>query len=423
MINELDFLNRNLLRAYPIRQDSTCLSNEGAYLPTSVIAGLSLSIPTYPNAIDYTPYIAQVYINNGYITVAISIQYTLASSTIDKSVGTFQGRITDNFQSLELTSFDDKSSGFITIGQSSFINTNSGIYTFNVDATPLEISTYFIFPTPGVNSLIYRNKSLTGTITAGTWVNVSNTISGQNIELAVTDPTDIISLGDTDSEFRNCPTPVITNINTMVPYPEDNLADDANIYLFGIDPVKFFSDSITGAINVSTGDLTLNTFCTKIGLVIPPTDPTYLVDRPDGFTGIESYYSKSETPIENFMVVPVSKPEYVFWPYFATTYNLSEAAPTSGSTYTIVNPATILGNLNRLKVQVTTGTINFTIKIAGVAVGGVTSIECDSYGVVVLPTSNFSFNDTQSITITINSVTGTPANMSLWLYYSPQPTS
>jgi hypothetical protein len=429
MINDLDFLNKNIERSYPIQQGATKLSNNGLLLNNYVIAAISLSIPAFSNVLDYQPFISQVSLSNNILTVSVAVLHKHSSFNLTIPIGFFSAVITSDFQVLNLTNVDGYSSGFLISGQADVILSTNGILDFSLpNQSGLEISTYVVFNPPGVKNLNYREQTLTGNINFGALTNLIETNVGNSCELAVIDNSDILSIADLNSQFRNCPTPEILTINKeVVPYPIDDYADDANIYLFGIDPVIFYGDSVNSSINATTIDLDLSSFCTLNQTSLAPVDPNYLVNRNSDFIGEEEYYSKSQTPVVNFLFE--TNPEYLSWPY-VTIFTLTQASPTTGS-YTIINPAGINGVISKIYALIDTGSATFTVKIDSVNVTGLTSLVVANTGsftsggniytansLVALATGANAFTNTSNIQLAISGVTGTPASLQLVVFYT-----
>jgi len=413
MINNLDFLTKNTFRNYPLQQGATRIANNGSILPNFVIAGLSLTLP-----IGAVPYISQVALLGSSIVITIGNGNT--------SIGVFQASLTNDFQSIELQSFDGVSSGFLITGTLTNIQTINGVYNFNsLLQTGLEISVYNTFTPPAVTKLTCKNKSLTGNIGLGTLNNLTIFNSSNDLDFAVIDNSQILSLADKDSQFMNCDTPVITNINSMVPYPSDGYSDDANIYIFGIDPVVFYNetDNTTYAtINAATIDLNLNSFCTLNGTPLAPVNPNYLVNELSGLVigdnhGYNNYYSKSQTPVVNF--IAETAPEYLSWPYFVTTYSDILLTPTNGN-YVLVNPTGINGTINKIYAITDTGTVTFTVRITSTNIGGLIGLNATSNGLVVLSTTTNTFGITDTINFNITGTSGAPNSFQLVVFYSQQ---
>lgn len=411
MITNLDFLNKNTFRNYPIRQGATVLDNNGTVLPTFIIASISLTLSN-----TEAPYISQIALVNGSISVTIS--------TSSSQVGYFQGILTQDYQTLNLVSTDGKSSGFLITGDLQNIQTINGVYSFNsIVQTGLEISTYISFISPPVTSINCRNAKLTGNIGIGTLINLTSTIDTNSYQLSVIDNSTILSIADKSSQFMNCDTPVITNINSVVPYPVAGYSDDANIYLMGINPVVFFNETdgeTYSTINVATIDLDLTTFCTLNGTPLPPTDPNYLIGTLPGLVvgddnGYNNYYSKSQTPIVNFLEKPGQ--EYLSWPYFVYTYSKVVANPVIGS-YTVITPTGVNGAVTKIYAITDTGTVTFTLKVSSTSIGGLIGLDATDNGLVTLSTATNTFITTDSINFTVTATTGTPASLQLVVFYS-----
>ncbi len=414
MASNLAFLNKNLFRKYPFQASASLISTSGVEIPLDLIASVSIAIPlTLSNL-----YMEQLILNNG----TVSISFAHWSGTAATTIGCFTGVITEDFQTLELESFVPFASGFLVMGGVTNIQQLQGFYTFNYANAVLEPNTVFCYSPPAVTSLNSNGAKIQGNLSFGTLQNLTLTQSGSIFEFDVTSTSTITSLADFSSEFRNCPTPCITNINGIVPYtPDVTSANDNNIYLFGVDPITFdpvlvdpdaSPESYT--INITTPGFDLNSLCAQRSPLLPPVAPAYVVNRAaDEFVGISRYYTKSQTPIVNFPNNIL--PEYLLWPNFVSMYSTTLVNPANG-THTVfdstVNTPILTSGQSGKVVQVyiatSTGTVssNFNLLNSSTTTTIVPSTAITDEGAVILPTIDGTFVPTTKFTVDLTSISG-----------------
>lgn len=277
----LDFLNKNMYRKYPIRATSTYFFQNGQELPLSLISSIQVTT-TYANR---RVYISKVYAKSGYVSVLLR-EY--ATGIV---LGSFQGVITQANQVLTLEPAIANVSGTITIGDPAAIDLLSGSGYFSPDNGLLEDSTVFVFTPPSVTSFIHNGDTATGHV-------VFTTLTGSNVLIASLDPdvtftvidrTLIQTKNDFSASIGTCGTPLIKQINTVFP------DSTGNIDIYGILPVGI--EIGTGIVGVGTPTLTLNDFCPERNKLSPPAGNTS-----------DAYYADILTTLT---------PEWKTWPQFS----------------------------------------------------------------------------------------------------------
>lgn len=273
----LDFLNKNMYRNYPLKARSSGISVYNEQLPDPIITSLNISVA---NDIGYSRlYISKVTIKGKYISVVVNdVESELA-------LGTFSKLITKDFEVINLTPYLSTISGFMTIGTVESFKQFQGAYHFEKDSTELEESVLFIYPPTGVIKLVNAAISSVGKITL-IGQNVTITPTGNNMSLDVIDHTRILANNVLAGRYANCPTPVITKINTVTPDSEGNI----DIYTILPMTIEVSGDNLSLVPN-----LTINDVCPELNKIYPPADTS------------DTYYSDITTE---------KTPEWKTWPYF-----------------------------------------------------------------------------------------------------------
>ena len=258
----LDFLNKNVYRKYPIWSNSDMQTVEGVQLPLGLFSSCRLS-----TAVDY----AQLYISRIRI-VGTSLSVSISEYTTSDVVGVFNGTITSNFQKLELHSFVPFISGTLTLGLTSVLSTFNGMYNLTYDNGRIEDSLIFCYARPSVHSLQHNTKSATGNITlvmanlayAIEPVDSSSSSSSSNVvtdfNFEASNLASIASKNDKGANFGTCDNPVILSIN-QVP-PDGN----GNIDIYAIQPIAL---SVTARAITTGTTMTLAQFC-PTNTTLPP---------------------------------------------------------------------------------------------------------------------------------------------------------
>jgi hypothetical protein len=324
-IYTLDFLNKNKYRRYPFRAETSLQAEDGRTLSNSLIVAASFSLTGARSNLR----IGQIYVKGQFIDILLCCTYE--NRTV--SLGRFSGTVVEDYSVLYLEQFERFVSGTLTLGGADLIADMSGGYFFNSEATRLEDSTVFYYTPPGVKSLVREAHELRGRVEFGNLTNLTKSRAGKTIKLSTSTGVQIASLADRASQFKNCKTPLIYNLNETVPF-KDTAKNypilDGNVYMVGIKPITFYGEFGTpeasqGTIQAQTIDinnkpLTLATLCTARNKVLPPVDPVYLASRPDEaasvktFEGKKNYYTKSYNTPVNF--VKATEPEFLSWPQF-----------------------------------------------------------------------------------------------------------
>jgi hypothetical protein len=417
--SNLDFLNKNLYRRYPFQQGTSLLSNNGLELPNDLIASVSLTTQLATSNL----FVSQATLRNGYVSV--TVQHYDAESDDSVVIGTFSAQITQDFQAVRLTAFVPGADGYMVFGGVTNISNYVGFYSLAYTDAVLEPSVVFCYVRPPVTSLILSNIILTGNVNFGNLINVveTSTAAPTNVfNFTVQDNSSILSLADFSSEFRNCPTPEILQINNATPYPHDaTIANDSNIYLFGVDPITFIQDSTDGAINIMTPNLDLPMLCSDQTQKLPPVNPNFLINRAaDSFVGDLAYFTKSQTPVVDFLEATAS--EYKVWPSYILTYVATLTNPSNGS-HTIFDPSVdtpllLSGQaaaISRIRFQTSTGSIqaNFLVDSTSIAPNTRT---ITSEGIVLVPTADSAFVPSSKFYVDTASTSGSPTLMITMFY-------
>jgi hypothetical protein len=363
-IYTLDFLNKNRFRRFPFKAETTLKAINGKTFNNDLIVGLSIS-----TTIDRKNlYINQIYVKDRYISIVLSA--TVAEKTI--SLGKFSGAIVEDYSVLYLEQFERFVSGTLIIGSMEDILKMDGSYYFEPSATSIEESTVFCYTPPNVKSIVNNAIHLRGNVEFGSLTNLVKTTESQNIKLSTVSGTQIASLADKSSQFRNCPTPLIYSINNAVPF-KDSSKDypilDGNIYMVGIKPIVFYGEFgapgeeetvggtiLAQTIDINNNPLTLDTLCTARNKVLPPINPVYLNNRPDNktttptFVGKENYYTKSFIKPVNF--IKVVEPEFLSWPQFFKNFtNYVTGLPQGSQKEIITVPQGKTGTIKRIVLR------------------------------------------------------------------------
>lgn len=251
-IQRLDFLNKNMYRKYPIRSTSRHIFTNGVVLPQSLITSIQVTtLYTYSKI-----FISQIYANNGFINI------TLQDLTSNLILGCFSGQITSDQQVLLFQPFCDVATGSITIGSVDAVNQLSGMNMLTSIDGRLEDSTVYCFIQPGVTTINNNGNTAVGLINLAV-NNISLVENTSSIELDVIDVSQILSNNSVSALYNNCNTPLIRQINSVVPDV------NGNIDVFGIAPVVV---SVSGAVTLSLGSLTLTDVCPERALLTPPNN-------------------------------------------------------------------------------------------------------------------------------------------------------
>lgn len=329
----LNRLNKNKYRKYPFKQSSSCISQSGELLSDKVIIDISIASVYGKHRI----YVPQIYKNNNYIQIAIA-------SVFDGSLlGVFSGEIIEDYVSLYLTPYVKNISGIITLGDITNIDNLNKCLNFEKENTELEESVIFCYIPTGVSAVSDKlDQSIVGDVNFGSLVNIVKFKEENNIKLYTEFPENLYNEGDKSSYLSNCPTPIIKNINGVLPsYSSGNSSNDNNIYIAGVYPIIFYGfantdtvsvidDSIAGVVDVEMEGLTLTSLCTKKQKLLPPIDITGLTKEEYK----DVYYNKPALESLNNPNYPYEiparlagnfnatlRPEYFYWPqYVRETY-------------------------------------------------------------------------------------------------------
>lgn len=376
-ILNLDFLNKNQFRSYPLKANASRTAQDGRRVRDNLLTACSVSTVISRTNI----HINQIYVNGTYISVTLGC---LENGKF-KSLGRFYGEVTADFTTLELVQFDRFTGGSIVLGAAEEILNMAGGYYFSPEALPLEESTIFYYTPPGVTGIRRESTTLRGRVGFGRLLNLKKSTdrTSNQISLGVEDNTALASLADFSSDFNNCRTPLIHYVNGAKPfYNNDNPENQGNLYLVGVQPVVFYGVMGDGSLEVATklftgDDLTMNTLCSARGSVLPPVAPAYLTDRESEnpiFKGKENYYSKSFEPPEN--LISHSEPEFLSWPQFLKNFFKQILNLESNTLYEVAAVGSETGDFHRVVLS-NTGNSRLVVSLMknGVVISDLEEIE------------------------------------------------
>ncbi len=125
MTNNLDFLNKNMYRKYPLRENSTLTYTDGSQMPQELITSMQIT-SVYG---VHTIYITKVFTSEDFISVTI---YSAADNT---ALGTFTGPVNKDFDVVPLTPFVSRISGHMTVGKTTDLIKNPGVHFLRNELT------------------------------------------------------------------------------------------------------------------------------------------------------------------------------------------------------------------------------------------------------------------------------------------------
>ena len=124
-------------------------------------------------------------------------------------------------------------------------------------------------------------------------------------------------------------------------------------------------------------------------------------------------------------------PEFFYWPQYILTYNVILPSPAMSTGNVIVSLPGIQGSINQIYATVDVGSVNFTIKIAGTPVTGLTNLTVENTGsftassvtytangLVSLATGANTFISTNPLTFDILGTTGAPTVFTMTVFYT-----
>jgi hypothetical protein len=327
--------NKNQFRKYPFKQTSSLLSLNGTMLPDNIFVGASITV-TYGR---HRVYLKQFCYQNQKIHATIAAM-TGNSEDSDEVLGVFTGDVTEGVVTLSLNPFVRFVSGSLSVSAPTELEGFSGISLFSREQSEFEESVVYCYTPPAVTSV--RDKlgsELRGIVDFGVLTNIEKTSSptAKLVQFTATSPASVFNPADKSSLLGNCKTPVIKNINGVVPFPlgVGNSQNDGNIYIVGVKPIVFYGvPGENGSVGVNTEGVTLDSLCTQKHKLLPPLDISGFTL--DSLEYRDAYYNKSQLPkypedyqgsspnyplprpervASNFNSVKI--PEYYFWPQFA----------------------------------------------------------------------------------------------------------
>jgi hypothetical protein len=239
--------NKNQFRKFPLKKSSSFISVKGIAVPNDLIANCSITSVYGKHRI----YIRQISVFENQINVVIASHFT------KEVLGVFYGSIVSDFSVLKFNSFYAYISGAMTIGSSNSATSIQEILYFEPDSSEIEESVIFCHTPPAVRAIYdKKNNKASGDILFGELVNIDKTLVGNSVQFATTYPDSVTNNADKSTYLNNCPTPVIKNINGVLPSEVGvgNAENDGNIYIAGVDPVVFYG---VPEINPSTSTITI----------------------------------------------------------------------------------------------------------------------------------------------------------------------
>lgn len=301
----LGFLNKNLYRKYPVRAECSFTSADGVILPLNLLAGCKIT--TVVGYVDL--FFSKIYIQGDYLNVAVSCKSGSSSFT----VGYFDGLVTSDYKILNFKPFFPFMSGYLVAGETSALAQVNGTHLLDHDSANIEGSLISVVSRPNVSAITNRKNSAVGDVTF--ILDNLTEILDSKINLAVKDSNLILSRADISSTFLNCPTNVISSINSVTP------DERGNIDVYGILPVTVAVET-GGKLVVDVPNVTQNEIC-GIQNNIPP------------LTGEDAYID----------ALTVLNPEWKCWPQFSPLFlQLGQACdgsvPTTTSTTTASSSST-----------------------------------------------------------------------------------
>ena len=285
-VDNLDFLNLNSLRNYPIKEGVSRISNDGAFtLPNDLIVDFQL-------AASYDPskrfYLSRLLSFEDSLTIEVSDQ-------ADVLAGRFFIDIPTHTQYKEYYLIPTVSyaaaTGVIVINDfGALLREAAGIFSFTL--TKAEFETRTIIPAlKGINRLIFQNTDGTSYGYSGDVVIVARTNlrfkPGATANTVIIDAGDNIGLNTVCSEYNTC----IKTINGIGGDENQNFTLD-------------FSDCATlTPIPANTG-LTLQDICCKpcIGCTDIEELTTRLTSTESSLVTLRQYYSELQTLFENYKI-------------------------------------------------------------------------------------------------------------------------
>jgi len=239
-----DFLYKNRYRKYPLKATSN-KTEQGRVIPTALFVGARIStIAAYSHV-----YISKIVIKGSFINVTLMAE--------DITLGYCEGNILQANTVLQVLPAQPFSGGVLVIGDPSCLKDFQGRHTLTFSSGELEESLVNCFTRPAVTSIKVGSTSLTGKITLG----LSNLSLSDSLQLSVTNPSLVMSNIDKCSSALNCPTHVVTGINTVKP---DSWG---NIDVYAVAPLTI--QAIDHGISLDSPTIQEKDLCPKENIYIP----------------------------------------------------------------------------------------------------------------------------------------------------------
>jgi hypothetical protein len=270
----------------------------------------------------------------------------VASYFDDTILGVFSGTIEEDNVKLNLFPFVRFTSGSLTIGSLTVVQSLPTLLNFNKDTAEFEESIIFCYTPPGVLSISDKNSTeLRGNVYFGNLINLDKFIAGNTIRFSVIDTNEVKNIADRSSFLDNCPRRPIKAINGVSPSKmyEGSAENDGNIYLVGVKPIIFYgipgqenpdtgeTAPLPGVLNIESPTLSLDSLCSLRHNLLPPVDLSGFMNPSEEF--IDKYYAKpgmarrdaDATNINYPYQIPAryasnfnatNTPEFYYWPQF-----------------------------------------------------------------------------------------------------------
>ena len=274
-----DFLNKNTFRNYPLRADASCVGDDGVLLPTSLLVAARFTLEVGWEHV----WIGRIYVNGNYVNALVVSD----DGGGPEYVGYFDGVITGDYQTLQLSPLLPQANGSLTFGRLDALAAYQGFHTFTPETGRFEDSTLTCINPPPVSSITVGASRLTGRISFE-YNNVRKLADPSILRLEVINKESVKASGDTSARFGSCRTNPIGSMNGVLP------DENGNIDIIGIAPLKV--DIVEGGVALRLPDIPRSEICAEEKR-IPPLIET------------STYLQNIRTATE---------PEWKTWPQYVT---------------------------------------------------------------------------------------------------------
>jgi len=284
-VDSLDYLGLNSLRRYPIRENTSVVSQDGAfYIPDSLIVDFTLSAS---NDITKRYYISKFFNKLFSCTIEVS-DYSDASVVGSFDIDFNNHTLNDTYYLVGVGSYEG-ANGKITIGRPDDLQLQSaGNFSFSRESTEFETRT--IIPgLAGVSSIKYvdstgRGRTLTGAVTMQARSNMAFSFDAMS-------NTVIMDVGDNLGLNKLCNTNnCVKRINGVSPEPTTG-----NISFIGMDCMQVSSNS-PYTIKFEDSCCTPCSGCSDLS-----TLTTRLTSLENSFIDLKNYYTTLNGQLTNYL--------------------------------------------------------------------------------------------------------------------------